>query len=81
MPWLLANAGYDPRAAVLFIQTLGPGYGGGLVRKRSHDGWDERVEFIEAELPEVALAIAEDVNADWGKRFKRMLEVEIADPS
>lgn len=69
MPWLLANAGYDPEAALRFMRRWGPAHGGGLFRKRTHDGWDERVEFIEAELPLVRAALARDGHADWRARF------------
>ncbi len=75
MPWLLHNAGYDPAAAVRFMRRWGPRHGGGILRKRTHDGWDERIEFIEAELPLVtAAAKANDRGmADWSKEFTRLL--------
>jgi hypothetical protein len=69
MPWLLANAGYDPEAAVRFMRRWGPKHNGGLLRKRTHDGWDERVDLIEAELPRVAAAQAGTGAADWSARF------------
>ena len=72
MPWLLYNAGYDPRAAVRFMTRWGPKYGGGLLRDRSHDGWDERVEFIEAEIATMEAALAETGAADWSQRFVPM---------
>ncbi|MXO91485.1 hypothetical protein [Pontixanthobacter aquaemixtae] len=71
MPWLLANAGYDPAAAVRFMRRWGPEHGGGLFRKRTHDGWDERVEFIEAELPLIGKALENGGAADWSARFPR----------
>ena len=71
MPWLLANAGYPPEAAVAFMQRWGPRHGGGLFRKRTHDGWDERVEFIEAELPRIRALMASEGAADWRAHFKR----------
>lgn len=77
MPWLLANAGYDPRAAVRFMQRFGPRHGGGLLRKRTHDGWDERVEFIEAEV--LAIDVLRSSNpaafADWSKDFAPLLAI------
>lgn len=76
MPWLLANAGYDPAAAAGFMRRWGPRHDGGLFRARSHDGWDERVEFIEAELPAIRAAMARDGSADWSALFRR----EIPDP-
>ncbi|MCR2832352.1 hypothetical protein [Parerythrobacter lacustris] len=69
MPWLLANAGYDPATAVRFMRRWGPKHNGGLLRKRTHDGWDERVELIEAELPLVTDAQAATGTADWTMRF------------
>ena len=70
MPWLLANAGYDPAAAVRFMREWGPRHGGGLFRKRTHDGWDERAAFIEAELPKITAALAHG-QADWSEAFER----------
>jgi len=54
------------------MARLGPKYRGGLLRDRSHDGWDERVEFIEAEIATLEAALAEDGEADWSRRFVRM---------
>lgn len=71
MPWLLANAGYDPAAARSFMERWGPRHGGGLLRKRTHDGWDERVEFIAAELTEIAELRAAGQPADWASHFRR----------
>ncbi|GAA4047735.1 hypothetical protein [Parerythrobacter jejuensis] len=71
MPWLLANSGYDPRAAVRFMQEWGPDHSGGIFRKRTHDGWDERVEFIEAETVLVERLFAATGQADWRTHFKR----------
>jgi hypothetical protein len=74
-PWLLANAGYDPAAMARFMARWGPRHGGGLFRKRTHEGWDERVEAIEAELPLIAAVQTPDGVADWSAHFRR----EIAD--
>ncbi len=71
MPWLLANAGYDPESAVRFMQRWGPRHGGWIFRKRTHDGWDERVEFIRAEIPAIRNAMASDGAADWSRHFRR----------
>jgi len=77
MPWLLQNAGYDPAAAVRFMRTWGPKHGGWIFRKRTHDGWDERVEFIEAELPKLEAAVAAHPEglADWASSFTPELYV------
>ena len=71
MPWLLANAGYDPMDASRFMTRWGQKHDGGLFRARTHDGWDERVEFIEAELPIIARLIEKEGEADWAVHFRR----------
>jgi len=71
MPWLLANAGYDPRAAIRFMQRWGPAHGGGLLRKRTHDGWDERVEYIAAEIVQIEALQSPGQAADWSSHFRR----------
>ena len=71
MPWLLANAGYDPAAALRFMRRWGPRHGGGLLRKRTHDGWDERVEFIAAEIALIEALLGQDQPADWATHFQR----------
>ena len=76
MPWLLANAGYDPENAALFMQTWGPKHDGGLFRRRTHDGWDERVEFINSELPLIRELMAATGKADWTTHFERTIEPE-----
>lgn len=82
MPWLLWNAGYDPRGAVRWMERWGPKHGGGLLRKRTHDGWDERVEFIEAEIATLRAKIAEHGwtrgEADWRTHFRQELAQELA---
>lgn len=74
MPWLLHNAGYDPAAAVRFMKRWGPQNDGGLFRKRTHDGWDERVERIEAELPQIAASLNRLGEADWRHYFSPQFE-------
>jgi hypothetical protein len=71
IPWLLANAGYDPAAGVTFMQTWGPRHDGGLLRARTHDGWDERADFIAAELPRIKALMAQHGTADWSQHFAR----------
>ena len=71
MPWLLANAGYDPEAAVRFMERWGPRHGGGLFRKRTHAGWDERTEAIRAEAVKVKAQMASASKADWLRHFAR----------
>lgn len=71
MPWLLVNAGYDPTAAVRFFERWGPRHGGGLFRKRSHEGWDERADAVRRELAEVQRQVAATGVADWRAHFRR----------
>lgn len=51
--WLLANAGYDPRAAALFWQRCGPASCLGLLR---YPAWKKRVEAINSEIARVEQA-------------------------
>lgn len=74
MPWLLANAGYDPAAAATFMEQWGSKHDAGLLMLRKHDGWDERAEFISAELPQIAELMARDGRADWRTHFRREID-------
>lgn len=74
MPWLLANAGYPPEAAVTFMETWGRRHDGGWLRIRKRDGWDERAALIAAELPMVERARAGDGRADWSRHFRREID-------
>lgn len=74
IPWLLANAGYDPRGGRRFFEKWGPGNDGWIFRARTHDGWDERVEFIETEIPKIEALIAEHGKADWRTHFRREID-------
>ena len=76
-PWLLANAGYDPSAVVRMLQRWGPRHGGGILRKPTHDGWDERVEYLELELKKIdaATRASRDGRANWQIAFSREPEL------
>lgn len=74
MPWLLAAGGYDPAAAERFMRVWGPRHDGGLLRGRTHDGWDERAEFIAAELPLINQLQTQGVAADWSEHFVRDIQ-------
>jgi len=74
MPWLLANAGYDPEAAVRFMTSWGPWNDGWIFRNRSHDGWDERAEFIAGEIPRIRALLAANRKADWSTQFRREVD-------
>lgn len=71
MPWLLANAGYEPAAALRFMQRWGPRHDGGLFRNRNHEGWDERADAIRAEVGKVEALMASEGKADWARHFVR----------
>lgn len=47
---LLANAGYDPDAAVRFWEDFGPRHAGGILRSRSHPAWRDRLATIAAAI-------------------------------
>jgi len=74
MPWLLANAGYDPAAAVTFMEQWGSRYASGILMVRKHDGWDERAQFIAAELPIIAELMRYEGRADWPAHFRREVD-------
>ncbi|WP_086618124.1 hypothetical protein [Erythrobacter tepidarius] len=74
MPWLLANAGYDPAAAARFWDRWGRKHDSGWLMLRNHDGWDERVEFVTAELPLIAELMAREGRADWSRHFRREID-------
>ncbi|MGI8944549.1 MAG: PDZ domain-containing protein [Qipengyuania sp.] len=76
-PWLLYNAGYDPRAAARFMRRWGPRYSHGIFRKRTHDGWDERVEFIETEIAWLEGVVEEHGAADWSRHFRREADGQV----
>lgn len=71
MPWLLANAGYPPDAAIRFFRKWGPGNDGWIFRAPTHDGWDERAAAVARELPRIAELKAGEGAADWRTHFRR----------
>jgi hypothetical protein len=74
IPWLLANAGYDPAAGVAFMTQWGSKHDAGLKLRRGHEGWDERAEAIAAELPLIADLMAREGKADWATHFRREID-------
>ncbi len=74
IPWLLVNAGYDPAAATRFMERWGPSHDGGIFRKRTHDGWDERAEFIAIEVAKIEELVRAGEIADWQAHFEREVE-------
>jgi hypothetical protein len=74
VPWLLANAGYDPQAAVAFMTRWGSTHDAGLRMRRNHEGWDERAEAMAAEVPLVQALMAGEGKADWATHFRREID-------
>ncbi len=74
MPWLLANAGFDPEGAVRFMREWGPRHSVKILRLPTHDGWPKRASAIEEELPLIAATIAREGRADWARHFRREID-------
>ena len=74
IPWLLANAGYDPEAGVTFITRWGSKHDSGLRLRMGHDGWDERAEAIALEVAQVKALMASEGKADWATHFRREID-------
>lgn len=70
-PWLLANAGYDPKSAVRLFERWGPKNGGGLFRSRNHAGWHERAIAIAAEIGRMTPLRDAGGRANWREHFVR----------
>lgn len=77
VPWLLANAGYDPAAGAAFMRQWGKKYDAGIKLRRTHDGWDERAENMAAEVPLVRAAMAAGGKADWARLFRREIDAPL----
>lgn len=77
VPWLLANAGYDPAAGPAFMARWGSAHDAGLRLRRRHDGWDERLALMNAEVPRVRALMASEGKANWAAHFHR--EIDPAD--
>lgn len=74
VPWLLANAGYDPAAGVTFMTRWGSAHDAGLKLRSTHEGWDERAEAMAAELPAVRAGMSGEGKADWARQFRREID-------
>nr|WP_155799970.1 hypothetical protein [Porphyrobacter sp. AAP82] len=77
VPWLLANAGYDPAAGAAFMRQWGKQNDGGIRLRRTHDGWDERAENMAAEVPLVRAVLAAEGRADWAAHFRREIDLAL----
>ena len=67
--WLLANAGYDPRAAMRFFALWGPKFDLGLFATPDHDGWKARVKLVGNEIARIEAARGSDGKVDWRTAF------------
>lgn len=52
--WLMANAGYDPKAAVRFWTRYGKKHGKGIFSAPTHYRWKKRVGLFEEEMAKLA---------------------------
>ena len=71
MPWLLANAGYDPSAAARFIEAYRPRSGSVLIFRGTHPKWKDRRDAVNAEIALIAPLLQVGWKADWSQRFVR----------
>ncbi|MEJ2456602.1 MAG: M48 family metalloprotease [Novosphingobium sp.] len=72
---LLANAGYDPEAAVRLWRAFGPSHAGGILLSRSHPAWKDRVATMEKAIadlgtrrpnhPAVLATLDKPLDGDW----------------
>lgn len=74
MPWLLANAGYDPLAAEAFFEAYQPTSGSVLFIPGTHQKWRDRAEAVNAEVAQINALIAEHGSADWRAHFRREID-------
>lgn len=74
MPWLLANAGYDPRAAARFFEKFRPPSGSVLFFRGSHNKWRDRVKLVEDEIVLIERVMASEGKADWSVHFRREID-------
>lgn len=58
--WLMANAGYDPKAAIRFWTRYGKEYGKGIFSASTHYRWKKRVKLFEEEIGKMAEAESQD---------------------
>lgn len=52
--WLMANAGYDPQAAIRFWTRYGKEHGRGIFSASTHYRWKKRVKLFEEEIEKMA---------------------------
>jgi len=54
--WLMANAGYDPQAAIRFWTRYGKEHGKGIFSASTHYRWKKRVKLFEEEIAKMKTA-------------------------
>ena len=74
IPWLLANAGYDPNAAPRFFEAFRPPSGSVLFLRGSHYRWRERAAAVAGEIAAVETLMAREGKADWRTHFRREID-------
>ncbi|MAY19390.1 MAG: hypothetical protein CL955_02070 [Erythrobacteraceae bacterium] len=74
MPWLLANAGYDPVAAEEFLETYKPTSGSVLFIPGTHQKWRDRAEAVAGEVPQIRALTEAHGSADWRTHFRREID-------
>ncbi len=74
MPWLLANAGYDPVAAEEFLETYQPTSGSVLFIPGTHQKWRDRAEAVAGEVPQIRALTEAHGGADWRTHFSREID-------
>ena len=52
--WLMANAGFDPQAAIRFWTRYGKEHGKGILSASTHYRWKKRVQLFEEEIAKMA---------------------------
>lgn len=61
--WLMANAGYDPNAALRFWERYGRQHGQGIFSEGTHLRWKNRVKIMQAEID--LMAATEKRDGTW----------------
>lgn len=62
--WLMANAGYDPHAAITFWERYGAETGLGIFTAPTHNRWQTRVAMLRAEIAQMDAVTAVDGRRD-----------------
>ncbi len=71
--WLMANAGYDPAAAVRFWQRMGRRIDHGILTAPTHLRWRSRVRLLEAEIAALSAVDPASGLRDWRPAFAASL--------